>query len=55
MRDNDPKHTATVCKDYLQHLEQSDELCIKNNALPPSIPQSEPNREDLEWIRSENP
>ena len=31
------------------------EWWIKNNALAPSIGRFEPNREDLGWIRSENP
>ena len=36
MHDNDPKHTARVCKNYLQHLEQSDESKIMH--WPPQSP-----------------
>lgn len=40
MHNNDPKHTARVCKDYLQHLEQSDELKIIH--WPPQSPDLNP-------------
>ena len=35
-RDNDPEHAARVCKDCLQHLEQSDESKIMHR--PPQSP-----------------
>ena len=40
MHDNDPKHAARVCKDYMQHLEQSDESKIMH--WPPQTPDLNP-------------